>query len=67
MGHANVDDSGGLRNRKMIVQGNTMKEAASDDWEKREGGRARERERQRQRERALLRFQGKRKQSEEEM
>lgn len=39
MGHANVDDSGGLRNRKTIVQGNTMKEAVSDDWEKRERGR----------------------------
>lgn len=36
MGHANVDDSGGLRNRKTIVQGNTMKEAVSDDWGKRE-------------------------------
>lgn len=36
MGHANVDDSGGLRNRKTIVQGNTMKKAVSDDWGKRE-------------------------------
>lgn len=53
MGHANVDDSGGLRNRKTIVQGNTMKEAVSDDWGKRE--------------REMLRFQGKRKQSEEEI
>lgn len=34
-----MDDSGGLRNRKTIVQGNTMKEAVSDDWEKREGER----------------------------
>lgn len=60
-----MDDSGGLRNRKMIVQGNTMKEAVSDDWEKRERGR--EREPESARDRGLLRFQGKRKQSEEEM
>lgn len=48
-----MDDSGGLRNRKTIVQGNTMKEAVSDDWGKRE--------------RERLHFQGKRKQSEEEI
>lgn len=56
MGHANVDDSGGLRNRKTIVQGNTMKEAVTMTGRKERGG-----------ERALLRFQGKRKHSEEEM
>lgn len=56
MGHANVDDSGGLRNRKMIVQGNTMKEAVMMTGRKERGG-----------ERALLCFQGKRKHSEEEM